>query len=52
MVPIMGFECRNLELTAWHPGPGFTVVSESGKKTFEDVDLGEASMQRTNSNVL
>ena len=41
MVPIMGFECRNLDPVRWHPRDGFTVTSASGKKVFEDVDLSD-----------
>ncbi|CAL5229987.1 g13420 [Coccomyxa viridis] len=39
-IGIVGFECRGLEVTDWHPQDGFTVKSSSGA-VFEDVDLSE-----------
>ena len=39
-VPVAGFECRGLEPTRLHPGPGFAVVTASGAK-HADVDLSE-----------
>jgi len=38
-VPIMGFDCRGLEITKWHPTEGLVVKSTKGT-TWEDVDLG------------
>lgn len=42
--PIVAFECRGIEPTAWHPTSGYEVVSAAGQ-VFDDVDLSEdASM--------
>eukprot|EP00958_Prasinococcus_capsulatus_P027202 scaffold5303_cov392-Prasinococcus_capsulatus_cf.AAC.6 len=40
MVPIVAFDCRGVEPTAWYPQSGFQVVSEKGG-VFDDVDLKE-----------
>ena len=39
-VPVMGFECRGLELEKFYPTKGATVKSEGGS-TWRDVDLSE-----------
>jgi hypothetical protein len=39
-VPIVAFECRGIEPTAWHPTDGYQVLSTGGK-LFDDVDLSE-----------
>eukprot|EP00879_Flechtneria_rotunda_P010158 GHRR01010619.1.p1 GENE.GHRR01010619.1~~GHRR01010619.1.p1 ORF type:complete len:164 (+),score=32.79 GHRR01010619.1:95-586(+) len=39
-VPVMAFECRGIEPTAFHPEDGF-VVQTKGGKLFDDVDLTE-----------
>ena len=39
-VPIMGFDCRGLEITKWTPTEGL-VVKSTGGTTWEDVNLGE-----------
>ena len=39
-VPIMGFDCRGLEITKWTPTEGLVVKSTGGTK-WEDVNLGE-----------
>eukprot|EP00882_Tetradesmus_deserticola_P007366 GHRQ01007760.1.p2 GENE.GHRQ01007760.1~~GHRQ01007760.1.p2 ORF type:complete len:163 (+),score=60.18 GHRQ01007760.1:249-737(+) len=39
-VPVMAFECRGIEPTAFHPEDGFVVTSKGGK-VFDDVDLSE-----------
>ena len=38
-VPIMGFDCRGLEITKWQPTDGY-VVKSTGGTVWEDVDLG------------
>ena len=38
-VPIMGFDCRGLELTKWTPTEGL-VVTSAGNTKWEGVDLG------------
>ena len=40
MVPVMGFECRGLELETFHPTKGVKITSEGGT-VWEDVDLSE-----------
>mmetsp|Transcript_8134 Transcript_8134/g.27036 ORF Transcript_8134/g.27036 Transcript_8134/m.27036 type:complete len:162 (-) Transcript_8134:49-534(-) len=40
MVPVIAFDCRGLEPTAWYPESGYTIESTSGTK-FEDVDLSD-----------
>ena len=38
-VPIMGFDCRGLEITKLQPTDGY-VVKSTGGTVWEDVDLG------------
>lgn len=38
--PIVAFDCRGMEPTAWHPTEGYEVTSTGGK-VFADVDLSE-----------
>lgn len=39
-VPVMGFECRGLELEAWYPTKG-AVIKSTGGTVWKDVDLSE-----------
>eukprot|EP01054_Gregarina_sp_Poly1_P006805 Gregarina_sp_Poly_1__6804@NODE_367_length_9168_cov_132_626415_g303_i0_p6_GENE_NODE_367_length_9168_cov_132_626415_g303_i0NODE_367_length_9168_cov_132_626415_g303_i0_p6_ORF_typecomplete_len164_score22_04DUF866/PF05907_13/3_2e30TIP49/PF06068_13/0_15_NODE_367_length_9168_cov_132_626415_g303_i047005191 len=40
MVPVCSMDCRGMEPIKFWPGPGFTVVAESGR-VFENVDLSD-----------
>ena len=40
-VPFVAFECRGLEVAAWHPESGYRVVSKDRHAVFEDVDLSD-----------
>lgn len=39
-VPLIGFDCRGLDVTGFHPEDGFVIKSKSGA-TFADVDLSQ-----------
>ena len=39
MKPIVTFDCRGVEPTAFDPRAGFVIKASDGGQTFEDVDL-------------